>query len=59
MGTALGANLYSFDVTDVLKKIARSGNPNGRQALLVTFVPGGNADPRGKPLVGTIELVRE
>jgi len=59
MGTALGANLYSFDVTDVLKKIARSGNPNGRQALLVTFVPGGTPTPGGKPLVGTIELVRE
>ena len=59
MGTALGKNLYSFDVTDVLKKIARSGNPNARQALTVIFVPGGTPAPGGKPLVGTIELVRE
>jgi len=59
MGTALAQNLYSFDVTDVLKRIARSGNPNGRQALNVTFVPGGAPTPGGRPLVGSVELVRE
>ena len=59
MGTALGSNLFSFDVTDVLKKIARKGNPNARQALQVTFVPGGTPKTGGKPLVASIELVRE
>ena len=60
MGTAIGENFYSFDVTELLKKIARSGNAAiARDALTVTFVPGGKPTPGGKPLVSTIELVRQ
>jgi hypothetical protein len=59
MGTALGENLYSFDVTGLLRKLARRGDPSARESLLVTFVPGGRPSPGGKPMVGTIELVRE
>ena len=59
MGTALGKNLFSFDVTELLKKIARKRNPNARQALHVTFVPAGTPTPGGKPLVASIDLVRE
>jgi hypothetical protein len=56
MADVLGENFFSFDVTQVLKGIARSGNPNARDALLVTFVPGGTPSPGAKPLVATIEL---
>ncbi len=59
MGAAIGENFYSFDVTDILKRIALSGNPNARDALFVTFVPGGKPTPGGKPIVSTIELVRQ
>jgi hypothetical protein len=59
MGTALAQNYYSFDVTALLRDIARSGNPSARNALAVTIVPGGRPTPGGKPLVGAIELVRE
>jgi hypothetical protein len=56
MADVLGENFFSFDVTQVLQGIARSGNPNARDALLVTFVPGGTPSPGAKPLVATIEL---
>jgi tyrosinase len=59
MADVLAQNLYGFDVTGLLQGIARSGNPDAREALLVTFVPGGVPTPGGKPMVGTIELVRE
>ena len=59
MADALGENFYSFDVTQVLEKIARSGNPNARDALTLTFVPGGRPTPGADPLVATIELVRQ
>jgi hypothetical protein len=59
MGSEIGENFFSFDVTDILRRIERSGNPNARDALVVTFVPGGKPTPGGKPLVSTIELVRQ
>ena len=60
MDMAIGENFFSFDVTELLKRIARSGNAaNARDALTVTFVPGGKPAPGGKPLVSTIELVRQ
>lgn len=55
MGDALGENFYSFDVTDVLRRLARSGAKPG--ALEVTFVPGGRPTPGAKPLVGSIQLI--
>ncbi|MGN6512097.1 MAG: tyrosinase family protein [Lysobacteraceae bacterium] len=59
MGTALAQNYYSFDVTDLLARLARTGNASARHALAVTIVPGGKPTPGGKPLVNTIELIRE
>ncbi len=59
MGVALGQNLNSFDITDLLRRIVRTGNPNARQSLLVTIVPGGKPAADAKPLVGSIELVRQ
>jgi tyrosinase len=59
MGAAIGENFYSFDVTDLLKKIARSGAADVRNSLMVSFVPGGIPTPGGKPLVSTIELVQQ
>jgi hypothetical protein len=59
MGDVLAQNLYSFDITDQLQHIARSGNPNAHDALLVTIVPGGTPTAGAKPLVGTIELMRQ
>ena len=57
MNMALGQNMYSFDITDLLQAVVRSGNPDARQALLVTFVPGGVPTPGAKPLVASIELM--
>jgi hypothetical protein len=59
MGDALGENFYSFDVTDVLKKLARSGTQDARKSLQVTFVPGGKPTAGAEPLVATIELRRQ
>jgi tyrosinase len=59
MGDALGQNLNSFDITEVLRSIARSGNPNAKQALLVTIIPGGTPASDAKPLVGSIELMQQ
>lgn len=56
MADALGENFYSFDVTELLKKIGRRG---AADALVVTFVPGGNPTPGARPLVATIELFRQ
>ena len=54
-GDVLGENFYSFDVTEVLRRLVRSGAKPG--ALEVTFVPGGRPTPGAKPLVGSIQLV--
>jgi hypothetical protein len=59
MAEALGENFYSFDVTRVLQAIARSGDRSASGALQLSFVPGGVANPKAKPLVATIELVRQ
>jgi hypothetical protein len=59
MGDVLGQNLNSFDITELLRRIARSGNPNAREALLVTIIPGGKPASDAKPLVGSIELTRQ
>jgi len=59
MAEALGENFYSFDVTKVLQAIARSGDRSAGGALQLSFVPGGAANPHAKPLVATIELVRQ
>ncbi len=59
MGDALGENFYSFDVTQVLQRIARTANPGARDALQLIVVPAGMPNPKAKPLIGTIELVRQ
>jgi len=59
MAEALGENFFSFDVTKVLQAIARSGDRSASGALQLSFVPGGSANPNAKPLVATIELVRQ
>jgi hypothetical protein len=58
MDMALGENPYSFDVTDLLQGFQRSGAREARDALLVTFVPGGRPEG-GSPMVGSIELHRQ
>lgn len=55
---ALGENLYSFDVTALLERIASSGARGLGDSLRVTIVPGG-AHRGGRPMVGSIELVRQ
>jgi hypothetical protein len=59
MAEALGENFYSFDVTRVLQAIARSGDRSASGALQLSFVPGGSVNPNARPLVATIELVRQ
>ncbi|MFL6592121.1 MAG: tyrosinase family protein [Luteimonas sp.] len=58
LGEALGENFYSFDVTALLQKLARLGSA-ARDGLDVTFVPAGTPNPAARPLVATIELVRQ
>ncbi len=55
---ALGANLFSFDVTALLEGLRRRGGTGARDELLVTIVPAGTP-AGGKPLVGAIELRRQ
>ena len=56
----LGENFYSFDVTEILRRIVRGGNKaDARESLSVTFVPGGKPTAGAEPLVGTIELARQ
>ena len=59
MGEALGENLYSFEVTQLLQRIARTGNPGARDELQLVVVPAGDPNPKARPMVGTIELVRQ
>jgi len=56
-GDALGENFYSFDVTDLLRRILDGGTVKARESLAVTFVPGGRPNQNARPLVGSIELV--
>lgn len=55
---ALGENFFSFDVTDLLLRYARSGILE-RDTLAVTFVPGGRARPDSGAMVAAIDLVRQ
>ena len=58
LDTALGENFFSFDVTDLLRRHERSGAV-ARDALQVTFVPGGKPAAGAGSMVATIELVRQ
>jgi len=55
---ALGENFYSFDVTDRLHALRRSGAA-GANGLTVTLVPAGTPTAGADPLVATVELVRQ
>lgn len=55
---ALGENFYSFDVTDRLHALRRSGAA-GANGLTVTLVPAGTPTAGAEPLVATVELVRQ
>ena len=58
LDAALGENFFSFDVTDLLRRYERSGAV-ARDALQVTFVPGGRARSDAGSMVATVELVRQ
>jgi tyrosinase len=58
MDEALGENLYSFDVTALLRDIARRGQ-GAQESLRLTIVPAGRPTPGADPLVGSIELIRQ
>jgi hypothetical protein len=58
LDAALGENFFSFDVTELLRRYERSGAVM-RDALQVTFVPGGRATAGAGSMVATIELVRQ
>lgn len=55
---ALGDNTYSFDVTNLLRRVLASGAGGARDALQVTFVPAGTPRAAARPMVATIELVQ-
>jgi tyrosinase len=54
---ALGENFYSFDVTEVLKRLASNSEGAAHAPLEISFAPGGTPTPGAKPLVATIQLV--
>lgn len=56
MAEALGENFYSFDVTPLLRRMARAGI-HSSTSLVLTLVPGGRPTRGANPLVATIELV--
>jgi hypothetical protein len=58
MAEALGENFYSFDVTPILQRLARS-NVRAPDTLLLTIVPGGRPNPNAKPLVASIQMIRQ
>jgi len=58
MADVVGENFFSFDVTELLRGIARR-HEDARDALTVTFVPGGRPASGAEPLVSTIELIRQ
>ena len=58
MDMALGENFYSFDVTDLLQRLKRSGTQDAKDNLLVTIAPAGRPSG-GQPMVATIELHRQ
>ena len=58
MDMALGENFYSFDVTDLLERLKRSGTHDARDALLVTIAPAGRPSG-GQPMVASLEQHRQ
>lgn len=56
---ALGENFFSFDVTDILLRLAGRRQRGARDGLQVAFVPGGRPRTDARPLVASIELVRQ
>ena len=58
LDAALGENFFSFDVTELLRRYERSGAVS-RDALQVTFVPGGKARADAGAMVATVEIVRQ
>ncbi|WP_159015798.1 tyrosinase family protein [Cognatiluteimonas profundi] len=58
MAEALGENFYSFDVTSILQRLARN-NVHAPDSLLLTIVPGGRPNPNAKPLVASMQLIRQ
>ena len=58
MADVLGDNPFAFDVTELLRRHARSGDASARDSLLVTLVPAGTPNG-GQPMVGVIELLRQ
>jgi hypothetical protein len=58
MAEALGENFYSFDVTPILQRLAGS-NVRAPDTLLLTIVPGGRPNPNAKPLVASIQMIRQ
>jgi tyrosinase len=59
MAEALGENFYSFDVTPLLREIARNRAQDARNGLVVSFVPAGRPTVGANPLVATVELRRQ
>ena len=59
MADVVGENFYSFDVTDVLRAMARDPGANARDGLLVSIVPAGRPTAGAGPLVSTVELMRQ
>jgi hypothetical protein len=60
LDSALGENFHSFDVTALVKGIAR--RPHGRETsemLFVKLVPGGKPDAAAKPMIAQFDLVRQ
>jgi hypothetical protein len=56
MDMALGENFYSFDVTNLLRRMASAGIQSNN-SLMLTLVPGGRPTAGANPLVASIELV--
>jgi hypothetical protein len=56
MAEALGENFYSFDVTSILQRLA-GNNIASSDTLLLTILPGGQPNPRAKPLIGSMQLI--
>jgi tyrosinase len=52
---ALGDNFFSFDVTALLKTIAKKPHGTPRDELCVTFVPGGRPVAGANPMVASID----
>jgi hypothetical protein len=58
MAEALGENFYSFDVTSILQQLSGKG-VRSPDTLLLTILPAGRPNPNARPLVGSIQLIRQ